>query len=193
MLKEGMVLALNNNNFPTYYATLKSFLEIPAVLGYITHLIYNNDNYEEIVPKINKLHLGNREAGKFPTGNVKAINVLTMFKKLDQVFKNVASDDKSEQERQKIINNEDIITSTYADVCNFGHTNFNANLPIGILRDNVWEGKRDSTGYKGELWAFYMTGFLVGMGVIQMLCSLISKNKKVQTFKLLNNPHYFKE
>lgn len=192
MLKEGLVLSLNNNNFPTYYATLKSFLEIPAVLGYVTHLIYNNKNYaNEIIPKINKLHLGNREAGQFPAGNVKAINVLTMFEKLDQVFNDVALECKSPKEQERIQNDKNILSSTYADVCNFGHTNFNANLSIGILHDDIWKAKTNSTGYKEELWAFYMTGFLVGMGTIQILCDLISRNEKVQNFNLLNSPRYF--
>src|SRR3989339_901688 len=48
LLKEALVQHLNSNNFPAYYATLKSFLEVPALLGYITHIIYNNDNYEKI-------------------------------------------------------------------------------------------------------------------------------------------------
>lgn len=193
MLKEGLVLALNNNNFPTYYATLKSFLEIPAVLGYITHLIYNNDDCNEIIPKINKLHLGNREAGQFPTGNVRAINVLTMFEKLDQVFDDVAREGQSQEEQERIQNNENILSSTYADVCNFGHTNFNANLSVGILHDDAWKAKTDSTGYKEELWAFYMTGFTVGMSVIQILCGLISRNEKVENYNLMESPDYFGE
>jgi len=194
MLKEGMVLALNNNNFPTYYTTLKSFLEIPAVLGYVANLIYSDSDYEKIIPKINTLHLGNRDSGSLTTGSIKAINVLTMFKQLDKFIKNIACNDKSEKEREEILEKEDVITSIYYDVCNFGHTNFNANLSIGVLRKNdIWEAKKDSTGYKEELWSFYMTGFLMGIDVIQIISSLISKNKKVQNFNLLNNPYYFKK
>jgi hypothetical protein len=193
MLKEGIVLALNSNNFPTYYATLKSFLEISAVLGYVIYLIYNNENYEEIISKINVLHLGNREAGSYPTGNVKAINIMTMFKKLDWVFRDVACYGKYKEEQEKIKNNENIFTSTYADVCNFGHTNFNANLSIGILHDNIWKAKKNSTGYKKELWTFYMIGFLVNINIIQMLCGLISRNKKVKNFGLMKSSHYFEK
>jgi hypothetical protein len=193
MLKEGLVIALNNNNFPTYYATLKAFLETPAVLGYVAYYIYSSDDYEKIIPKINKLHLGNRDAGSLTTGSVKAINVLTMFEKLDKFLKSIACDGKSEDECKKIIANEDIITSTYADVCNFGHTNFNANLSIGILHKDIWEAKRDLTGYKEELWHFYMTGFLMGIDIIDMISGLISKNNKVDNFSLLDNPFYFKD
>lgn len=193
MLKEGMVVALNNNNFPTYYAALKSFLEIPAVLGYVADLIYNNNDYDEIIPKINILHLGNRDAGSLTmiTDYTKAVNVMTMFTKLDKFLKDVACSGKPKAECDKIIKNENVMTSVYSDVCNFGHTNFNANLSIGILHKDVWEAKKDSSGYKRELWAFYMTGFLIGIDIIEMLCGMISKNEKVQNFNLLNNPNYF--
>jgi len=116
-----------------------------------------------------------------------------MFEKLDRVFKDVACDGKSKEECEKIKSDENILTSTYADVCNFGHTNFNANLSVGILHDDTWRAKKDSTGYKEELWAFYMTGFSIGMGVIQMLCSLISRDKKVENFDLMKSPHYFEK
>ena len=193
MLKEGMVESLNNNNFPSYYAILKSFLEIPAVLGYITHLIYNKDKFEEIIPEINILHLGNREAGSFPTGSVKAKNVLTMFEKLDEVFKSLACADKTKEECMEIRKSENILTSTYADVCNYGHANFNANLSIGILTDDGWKARNSSKGYKEELWAFYMPGFSVGMNTIKIMCSLIGRNEKVQNFNLMGSQPYFKE
>ena len=35
-LKDAIVEALNSNNFPAFYALTKSFLEIPAQLGYLT-------------------------------------------------------------------------------------------------------------------------------------------------------------
>jgi hypothetical protein len=194
MLKEGMVVALNNNNFPSYYAALKSFLEIPAVLGYVTDLIYNNKDYEKIILDINRLHMGNREAGSFPTGNVKAINILTLFEKLDRVFKDIGCSEKTKEECEKIKAGENILTSIYADICNFGHTNFNANMCIGILHSNsTWEAKKDLTGYKKELWSFYMVGFLIGMDIISMLCATISRNEKVDGFNLMNSPHYFND
>src|SRR3989339_467825 len=113
LLKEAMVQHLNSNNFPAYYATLKSFLEVPALLGYITHIIYNNDNYEKIIPKINELSLGNREAGDFFVGEIKSINILTLFDKADKFFKEKNKDPKP-------------LKTFYEDVCNFGHINFNA-------------------------------------------------------------------
>src|SRR3989344_4484935 len=41
-LKDQMVHALNTNNFPAFYALAKAFLEIPAQLGYITYILYED-------------------------------------------------------------------------------------------------------------------------------------------------------
>lgn len=192
MLKDGLVFALNDQNFPTYYATLKSFLEIPAVLGYVADKIYKSSDYKEIISLINTVHLGNRDAGSYPVGTVKAINILTMFKSLDKIVKEIGCAGKTDDEKIKIMQAEDVLTSVYSDVCNFGHANFNSNLSIGILgKDGVWKAKTDATGYKNELWAFYMTGFIIGIKTIQMLCHRITRNSKVNNFKLLSSQKYF--
>jgi hypothetical protein len=192
MLKEGIVVALNNNNFPSYYAILKSFLEVPAVLGYIAHLIYNSDDYKnEIIPKINKLTLGNRDAGHYPTGDVDAVNVLTMFDKLDEVYKEIISIHFSEKYK-KIKDHEGILRAVYSDVCNYGHPNFNAHLSVGAMSsEGIWEGKKDLSSYKKEPWSFYGNGFIIGLGVIEIVCKLIERNDGVQEFDMLDNPKYF--
>jgi len=191
MLKEGLVVALNENNFPAYYATLKSFLEVPALLGYVTDLIYKNNDYLQIIPKLNQLYLGNRKAGSFPVGDAAAVNVLTMFDKLDGVMKDIACDGLNQQEKEKIQKEEDIMTSTYGDISNFGHINFNAHLSIGILKGDIWSGKINVDGYKGELYSFYMPAFTIAINVILLCCSLITRNSKVNNFNLLENKYYF--
>lgn len=192
MLKEGMVVALNNNNFPSYYATLKSFLEISATLGYVAEMIYKNDEYEEIISRINTLIMGNRKSGSLYVGNAEAVNVLTMFEKLDKVFESIACEGKSQKECEEIEKREAILSTTYADVCNFAHPNFNAHLSIGILgKDNIWSAKKNSDGYKSECWAFYMPGFITGIEIIVMLCGFISRNSKVNSFNLLTSKQYF--
>ncbi len=191
LLKDGLVLSLNNNNFPTYYATLKSFLEVPALLGYVVNLIYSENDYKKIIPKINQLSLGNKEAGSFSVGTVEAINVLTLCEKMDKVFKNTATHGENEEEREKILNDENILTTVYKDVCNFGHINHNAHLSVGILdREWVWRGKRNVTGYKEELYGFYMHGFTIAIGMIQVCCSMIVRNPKVKSFNLLESRLY---
>lgn len=191
MLKEGAVNALNEANFPAYYSILKSYLEVAALLGYVVDIIHHSDDYNEIIPKINTLHMGNREAGSFPTGSVRAINVLTMFEKLDKVLKGIGSHGKTAEELKKIIEEENILTSTYADICNYGHINFNAHLSIGIINSDSWVAKRDASGYKGELYSFYMPGFVIATRVITMLCGIILRDKKVNNFNLLDNVRYF--
>lgn len=192
MLKEGMVFALNTNNFPSYYATLKSFLEISAALGYVAEIIYKNDKYEEIISRINTLIMGNRKSGSFYVGNTEAVNVLTMFKKLDKVIKSIACEGKSKKECEEIEKIGAILSTIYADVCNFAHPNFNAHLSIGILRkDNIWSAKKNADGYKRELWSFYMPGFITGIEIIVMLCGLISRNSKVNNFNLITSKQYF--
>ena len=192
MLREGLVIALNNNNFPTYYATLKSFLEIPAALGYVTEFIYKNEDYQKIISCINTLIMGNREAGSLYVGKTKSINVLTMFKKLDSVVKDIACEGKTQKECEEIKKRESVLTTIYADVCNFGHPNFFAHLPIGILSKNgIWSAKKNSDGYKRKLWSFYMPGFITGIEIIVMLCGLISRNSKVNSFNLLTSKKYF--
>lgn len=194
LLKSGIVTALNNNNFPTYYATSKSFLEIPALLGYIAYLIYNDNDYKTIIPKINTLYLGNKEAGSLFVGKTEAINILTMFDKLGKIIKGIASDGKTDEEKKEILEKEDVLTSTYKDVCNFAHINYNAHLSVGILeKSGLWKGKRDASGYKKELYAFYMPPFNIAIDTINMLCGFILRNQKVNNFNLLNSDHYFKE
>lgn len=192
MLKEGMVFALNNYNFPTYYTTLKSFLEIPAALGYVTELIYKNEDYQKIISCINTLIMGNRESGSLYVGKTESINVLTMFKKLDRVIKDIACEGKTQKECEEIKKRESVLTTIYSDVCNFGHPNFFAHLPIGILsKDGIWLAKKNSDGYKRELWSFYMPQFISGIEIMVMLCGLISRNNKVNNFNLITSKQYF--
>lgn len=192
LLKDGLVIALNNNNFPTYYATLKSFFEVPALLGYLVHLIYNNNDLKEIILRMKKLQLGTKEAGSFSIGKEEAINILTMLKKLDKVFKGIKADGKCEEERKKILEKEDILTSAYKDICNFSHINWNAHLSVGILNKNIWKAKKDAVGYKEELYGFYMHNFIIGIVAIELCSSLLFRNKKVNNFNLLKNQLYFK-
>jgi len=177
LLKEAIVQHLNENNFPAYYSSLKSFLEIPALLGYIAHIIYSSKGLKEIIPKINELSLGNREAGDFFVGDIKSINILTLFDKADTFFK-----EKDENPKP--------LRTFYEDVCNFGHINFNAHIAVGKLRKgDIWKAETDFSKYK-ELYPFYMPGFTTAITAIKFFCSLIAKNKKVENFSLLKSKHY---
>lgn len=193
LLKEGLVIVLNNNNFPAYYSILKSFLEVPALLGYITDFIHNNDDYEKIISKMKELQLGNREAGVLSVGTLPAINVMTMFEKLDRVIEQIAIENSQDnKEKEKIIENENMLLTVYKDICNFGHINFNAHLPIGVIdQQGVWRGARDIILYKQEMYGFYMPAFTIAIGTIKMCCSLLVRDSKVDNFNLLSNKSYF--
>lgn len=189
LLKDASVRALNDNNIPGFYSLVKSFLEVPALLGYIVYLIYNSNDYEkEILPSLVKLSLGMKSAGSFSVGSTEAFNILTMFKKLDKVIKGIGADGKTTQEKKQIFDGENIMTSFYSDVCNYGHINWAAHLSVGILdKDGIWNAKSSLVGYKTELYGFYMPPFVVGIETIKMLCSMIMRNGKVNNFKLLEN------
>jgi len=187
LLKNGLVISLNENNFPSFYADLKSFLEVPALLGYLTYEIYHDSDYNSLIPKINKISLGNRSAGNFEVGTVKQLSVLTMFEKFDRVIKDMAVSD-----HKITVQEEGILKTMYEDVCNFGHINYNAHLSIGRLGlDNIWRAKRDVDGYKEELYGFYMPGFIMAIEAIFLSTSLIMRNPKVKNFSLLTNQSYF--
>lgn len=186
LLKEGAVQALNDSNLPSFYANVKSFMEIAGMFGYVAHLIYHNDDYKEILAKMHQLSLGNKESGMFFSGKASAINVMTMLEKADKMFQSGSTPE------------ENAVTKTplgdsYADVCNFGHPNWSAHLSAGILHHKTmrWEAKIDSTGYKTELYAFYMPGFSLAIGAIHIFCSMIDRCPKVNHFEGVNSKNLF--
>lgn len=192
LLKQGIVSALNDNNFPAYYAVLKSFLEVPAMLGYICSILSDDNETREILKKMEPLILGNRDAGTLPVGNVKALNVLTMFEKAGEEIKKIGLSDSNltDEQRENIKKEENVLLTDYSYVSNFGHINYNAHLSVGMLYGNIWKAKRDAKGYKGELYSFYMPAFMVGIRTIKLFCFLILKNQRVNDFNLLNNKNY---
>lgn len=195
LLKNGVVLALNDSNFPVFYATLKSFIEIPALLGYIVHLIYNKSDYEkDILPVLVRIFMGTKPAGGLSIGSTEAINVMTMFEKLDRVIKDIGTDGKTKKEAEEILKGENVLTTFYSDVCNYGHPNWSAHLSIGILdREGIWNAKANSEGYKCELYGSYMIPLTVCIQTIEMLCSMILRNDKVRSFDLLSNKLMFSD
>lgn len=187
LLKDGIVQALNEANFPSFYAGLKSFMEISGLLGYLADLVRENEDHKKILEKMMPLYLGNREAGNFPVGDVSATNTLTMFSKADRILANVS--------REVISRDDAILSTSYADVCNFGHPNFNAHLSIGGIRrrTNKWEAKRDAGGYKTELHAFYMPPLIISIRSILLFCHQIVRAPKVNHFEGLDSKLFFRD
>ena len=186
LLKDAVVQALNDSNFPAFYAIDKSFMEIAALLGYIVYVIENENDYQKIMKKLERLYLGNKEAGGFSVGQVEAINVMTMFEKADKVFMaGVPTDHPPGGDRP--------LSESYANVCNYGHPNYNAHLSSGIMDHKTarWNAKTDSDGYKTELYGFYMPWFAIPISAIKIFCSMIFRHPKVNNFEGLEKHRLF--
>jgi hypothetical protein len=181
MLKDGIVQALNDGNFPSYYAGLKSFMEIVGVLGYLCDLIYREEDFETLTHAINTLSLGNRDSGIFPRGNVEAISVMTMLTKADREFMKLLRSGGDQPE----LGTSTPITDSYSDICNFGHPNYNSLLATGKLEPStrVWKAKLDASGYKTGLYPFYMHAFTTSISAMLFFCSRIVRNSKVNSFE----------
>lgn len=191
-LKEAIVEALNSNNFPAFYAIAKSFLEIPAQLGYLTYILFENKPDEELKEALHKLVYGHR-GGLNETMGVDPISVMTMFDKLDTVLQNIDLSQTSDPEEIKRIKTEKPMRTMYEDICNFGHPNFAAHLSVGgINKEGFWIAKdpKKLESYKYELYGgFYMNHFTMAIGTILVTASMIERHPKVASFNKLTNPH----
>lgn len=203
-LHDGIVTALNQNNFPSYYSCLKSFLEVPALLGYIVDYIYNKKfSEEELLPIISKLFLGLKmdKAVKvgvvLPQSDIEQVNILSMLKQTGLVLKmiNIQDSSLSSDERDSVTKAENIPTAFYNDVCNFAHIDYPAHLCVGSLdrEGKIWRAKQDNINYKAELYDFYMPHFTTAIALTTLMCSLLIKHTKISYFNLLKNPYLFEE
>lgn len=187
LLKNGIVQSLNNNNFPSYYATLKCFMEVPAKMAYIVKKLRDGEDYTSMIETINSISLGMRTSentiGVLPHTENKQINILTMFKSLDLILNH----DDTYGTKSKPL------TSFYEDICNFGHPNYAAYLPIGRLGkdDSIWRAKIENKGYKEELYGFYMPHFTTSIISIDMMCSMLTTHTKVSNFDNIESSHFF--
>ncbi|PIT88677.1 MAG: hypothetical protein COU29_02830 [Candidatus Magasanikbacteria bacterium CG10_big_fil_rev_8_21_14_0_10_36_32] len=190
-LKNGAAQALNSINFPSYYAILKSFLEIPALMAYVAESLFDGKDEKEMCTIISKISMGTRtkenEIVMIPhRPDNQQVSILTMFEKLNKIMyemdkiSGVAGDKNS------------IASSYYSDICNFGHPNYPAHLCVGrIDKDGVWKAKDDNINYRNELFWFYMPHFSSAISIIYILCSQLVRHPKVKNFDMLNNPLYF--
>ncbi len=188
-LKEEVAHSLNANNFPAFYSIVKSLMEIPAQLGYLTYMLYENKSGEDIWKELNKLIFGHR--GGLTKIERENINILTAFDKLDKVLQNIGMSEAISQEEKEKIKNEKAMRTFYEDICNFGHPNFMAHLPVGALNDEMWKAKTPKTlnSYKYELYGgFYMHHFTVSLSMILLTTGMIVRHPKVDNFSKLNNP-----
>ena len=186
-LKEGIVIALNENNLVSLYANLKSFLEIPAILVYILYAIGRNISNEEMREVFTDFTLGNKEAGALSLGSRKAVNVITMFEKLKLVLPQEESEIGGKKESTNV---GQIAFDFYQDICNYGHPNYNAHFGIvgNFDKNGVW---RILEGKKEDFWNGYKPHLLTAIETIIFLCQKIVKHPKANNFTNLKNKLYF--
>lgn len=191
LLKNGTVDALNNLNFPSYYAITKSFLEVPAILAHITKNLYDDKNEEDMCGIINQVSLGVRTEedaeGILPhRPNNKQISVLTMFEKLDSILADMAKESGRSEGTSRMA------SAFYSDICNFAHPNFPAHISVGRLgKDHIWRAKEDNENYRNELFWYYMPQLSTTISSINILCSMLVTHSKVNNFNLMGSPLYF--
>ncbi len=57
---------------------------------------------------------------------------------------------------------------------------------------NIYNLQLNADGYKKGLYSFYMPSFVCAINLIEFICGLIVKDKKVNNFNLLDSKHFFK-
>lgn len=184
-LKEGLVVALNENNLPSLFSILKSFLEIPAMLGYIFYTLERDIPKEETLEIFSSLAMGNKEAGSLSLGSCKAVNILTMFEKLELILNKIELETKG---KRGLISTGQIMSDFYKDICNSGHPNYNAHLTVGNFDNNgAWQILKVK---KEEFWGGYKPHLLTAIAVIIFMCKKIVAHPKVNNFSDLKNKLY---
>lgn len=186
-LKEGIVIALNENNLVSLYANLKSFLEVPAILGYILYTIGRNISNEEMLEVFADFTMGNKDAGTLSLGTRKAVNVITMFERLKLVL---PQEELEIGDEKKLINAGQIVFDFYQDICNYGHPNYNAHFGIvgNFDKNGVW---RILEGKKEDCWGGYKPHLVTAIEIIKFLCKKIINHPKTNNFANLKNKSYF--
>lgn len=187
-LKEGIVIALNENNLASLYSNLKSFLEIPAMLGYILYVLGRRDmSKEEMLEIFTDLTMGNKEAGTLSIGSRKAVNIITMFEKSELVL---PKKELETEDMKKLINVGQIIFDFYKDICNYGHPNYNAHFGIvgNFDKNGEW---RILEGKKEEFWGGYKPHLLTAIKTTIFLCEKIVNHPEASNFTNLKNKLYF--
>ena len=191
-IKDEIVRSLNSNNFPAFYALVKSFLEIPAQLGYLTYILYENKSNEELKNALNKLVFSHK-GGLTEIKGKEPINIMTMFDKLDFVLRKMRLSETTDPEEIKKFKVDKPMRTIYEDICNFGHPNFMAYLSVGkINKEGFWVAKdpKKLESYKFELYGgFYMHHFTSGIRTIYMMTSMINRHAKINSFKAISSPH----
>jgi hypothetical protein len=191
-LRNGVVDAINSRNLVSLFANLKSFVEIPAVLAYFLSLLNrNNLNEEGLLELLKPLVLGNRGGGDLRAGKYEAVNILTMFDKLESFMCEIRVNSSNPAD-PKI---DSIMTEFYSLVCNAAHPNYDAHDVSGIFEPDKdwWRGLYPNEFKKRivEDSAWYTPPLATTIITIEVLTQRIMAHDIVKNFEKLNSSLYF--
>jgi len=188
-IRNGLVDSINSRNTVSLFSNLKSFIEVPAMLAYLLSLGSNTDK-KFIKDSLCAMALGNKGEGSLRVGKVEAVNILTMFKKLDDFINKL----KVKEEKR---GGDKIMSDFYSLVCNASHPNYDAHDITAIFEPDKdhWRGilpEEFKNNFISESTR-YTPPLMVTIAMIQVLAERILKCDVVGCFKKLNNPLYFEK
>jgi len=179
---------LNNDNLPSVFSNLKSFLEIPALLGHVYHILENS--YENLNLELSTLYLGNKNSntGLLAIGKIEQKNILTMLEKADKEFLKIEHKDSISYANAIKDRNNYILKMCYADSRNFSHINWNAHAILSHMnKEGNWSIRKDLNESKKVHYSDYMNPLLISIIMIEYFLNKIVEHNKVKKFDLLDN------
>lgn len=190
-IRNGIVDSINSRNTVALFSNLKSFIEVPAMLAHLLSIIDNKDlKTESVKDSLSSMALGNRGSGSLRVGHLEAVNVTTMFKKLDN-FINKLGGKKSDTD------NTSIMSDFYDLVCNSSHPNYDAHDIIATFEPDKeqWRGfLPDELKYNFVFEsARYTPPIVLAIVMTETLANTIFNSAMVDYFKKLDNTLYFEQ
>ncbi len=193
-IRNGIVDAINSRNLVSLFANLKSFMEVPALLMYLNSLIEQDLSTDEYLEKFSDIVFGNRGDSELNVGERKAVNILTMFEKIEKHMKKISNPKNVKDVDKKT---SKVMTDFYTLVCNASHPNYDAHDMIGYLDDQrgLWIGLSVEDFKKrmvdDALW--YTPPVTITITMIEYICKLISGQKKINNFNNLPSLKYLEQ
>lgn len=187
-IRNGIVDSINSRNTVSLFSNLKSFIEVPAMLAHIFSLVNNSLDKKLIKNSLISMALGNKGEGSLRIGRVEAVNILTMFKKLDDFINQLKRKGGSSE-------NDMIMSDFYGLVCNATHPNYDAHdITAKFEVDRgYWRGLLPEEFKKNFISesSRYKPPLMVSIIMIEALSKRILKCNTVDNFEKLDNILYF--
>lgn len=191
-IRNGIVDAINSRNMVSIFTNLKSFMEVPALLMYLYSLIDMNITSEKLLEKFLNIVFGNKGDNQLRVGKRDAVNIMTMFEKLDAHIKKIS--EKAGKNKDQRMNT--VMSDFYSVVCNASHPNYDAHEMVSEIdrERGLWRGLTPEEFKKRMITyaSWYTPSLHMTIVMTERACQLISSHNKVDNFKNLNSPKYLK-